>query len=214
MRVVFLEDVQGVALGGEIKEVKRGFARNYLIPQKLAIPATKDALQRIDRLAQKSEDIRLSKLSDMKELAIAIDGQQIAVAMRAGASGGLYGSVTSSIIADQLSEIIKREIDRQTVLMPEAIRKTGKHSVKIRLHSDVIATISLIVYPMDSTLDEFLTELESEATTEIDRPSKDVGSEQEDLNTNNSNENQLPQSGDESEEQTDSQPDEQNKDSS
>ena len=67
---------------------------------------------------------------------------------------------------------------------------------------------------MDSTLDEFLTELESEATTEIDRPSKDVGSEQEDLNTNNSNENQLPQSGDESEEQTDSQPDEQNKDSS
>ena len=107
MRVVFLEDVQGVALGGEIKEVKRGFARNYLIPQKLAIPATKDALQRIDRLAQKSEDIRLSKLSDMKELAIAIDGQQIAVAMRAGASGGLYGSVTSSIIVITKRETIK-----------------------------------------------------------------------------------------------------------
>lgn len=211
MRVVFLEDVQGVALGGEVKEVKRGFARNYLIPQNLAIPATKDALQGINRLAQKAEDIRLSKLSDMKELGLAINDQQISVAMRAGARGSLYGSVTSTIVADKLSEITEREIEKQTILMPEAIRQTGKHSVKIRLHSEVVATISLIVYPMDSTLEDFLTDLDNEESTE-NPTTKDVESEQqENLNTNNSQDNQPSKSGDESEEQTDSSTDEENK---
>ena len=59
MKVVFLEDVEGVAQGGEVKEVKRGFARNYLIPQRLAMPATRDSLQRIDRLKKQAEERRL-----------------------------------------------------------------------------------------------------------------------------------------------------------
>ena len=68
MRVVFLEDVAGVAQGGEIKEVKNGFARNYLIPKRLAVLATQDSLQRVERLKHRAEDTRLQKLTDMKAL--------------------------------------------------------------------------------------------------------------------------------------------------
>ena len=59
MKVVFLQDVEGVANGGDVKEVKRGFARNYLVPKSLAIPATKDALQRIERLTHQADENRV-----------------------------------------------------------------------------------------------------------------------------------------------------------
>ena len=62
MRVVFLEDVAGVAQGGDVKEVKNGFARNYLIPQNLAVPATHNALQRIKRLSREADSVRLKQL--------------------------------------------------------------------------------------------------------------------------------------------------------
>ena len=98
MKVVFLEDVEGVAQGGEVKEVKRGFARNYLIPQRLAMPATRDSLQRIDRLKKQAEERRLRTISDMKQLAEELGGKRVDVPMRAGAGGRLYGSVTNAIV--------------------------------------------------------------------------------------------------------------------
>ena len=87
MRVVFLEDVEGVARGGDVREVKNGFARNYLIPKNLAEPATHNALQRIGRLKVQADGVRLKTLSDMKALAEDLDGSKVAVEMRAGAGG-------------------------------------------------------------------------------------------------------------------------------
>ena len=99
MRVVFLEDVAGVAQGGEVKEVKNGFARNYLIPKSLAVPATHNALQRVERLARQAEVDRLRRIEDTKALAAELDGVRVDVEMRAGASGRLFGSVTSQIVS-------------------------------------------------------------------------------------------------------------------
>ena len=168
MRVVFLEDVEGVAQGGQIKEVKRGFARNYLIPKNLATPATKDAVQRIEKLGKKAEDQRLKNLADMKALGEEVDAHQIPIEMRAGASGRLYGSVTTAIVADKLSEMTAREIERRTVLMPDSIRQTGRHDLQVRLHPDVAATVTLIVYPMGSTVEEFLETLEAAEAKEAE----------------------------------------------
>ena len=168
MRVVFLEDVEGVAQGGQIKEVKRGFARNYLIPKNLATPATKDAVQRIEKLGKKAEDQRLKNLADMKALGEEVDAHQIPIEMRAGASGRLYGSVTTAIVADKLSEMTAREIERRTVLMPDSIRQTGRHDLQVRLHPDVAATVTLIVYPMGSTVEEFLEALEAAEAKEAE----------------------------------------------
>ncbi len=163
MRVVFLDDVPGVALGGEVKEVKNGFARNYLIPQKLAAAATRDALQRVAKLGNQAEVKRLKTLQDMKALSEVLDGVRVDVDMRAGASGRLYGSVTNAIVAEKLAELTDREIDRRTIELAEPIRELGTFELNVRLHPEVIATVNLLVYPSGSEPDEFLTSWLEEA---------------------------------------------------
>ena len=146
MRVVFLEDVPGVAHGGEVKEVKNGFARNYLIPQNLATPATHNALQAVEGLKRVAGVVRVRQLANMKALAEELDGKQIEIEMRAGPGGRLYGSVTNIMIAEELSRLIGRELDRRTVRVPEAIRDVGIFDLKVALHPEVEAEVKVLVY--------------------------------------------------------------------
>jgi large subunit ribosomal protein L9 len=150
MKVVFLEDVEGVALGGEIKEVKNGFARNYLIPQELAAPATHNNLQKITKLSRKAETERIQKLDDMKQLSEAIDGTEILIEMRAGSNDRLYGSVTGTMVADALNDITGQSIERRLVQLDNPIRELGSFDVPIRLHADVNATIKVTVTSGDA----------------------------------------------------------------
>ena len=175
MRVVFLEDVAGVAQGGEVKEVKNGFARNYLIPKSLAVPATHDALQRVERLAKQAEVDRLRRIEDTKALAAELDGVRVDIEMRAGAGGRLFGSVTSQIVAAELSRITGREIDRRTVEIAEPIRELGTFDVTVRLMSEIEAGIKVLVYaagtdPSDIEEDSGQTEEE----TSSDDPSEEA----------------------------------------
>ena len=160
MKVVFLEDVEGVAQGGEVKDVKRGFARNYLIPQRLAMPATRDSLQRIDRLKKQAEERRLRTIRDMRALAEELRGKRVDVPMRAGAGGRLYGSVTNAIVADALSELLDREVERRNVQIPESIREVGTFEVRVHLYADIDAEVEVLVHPMEMEPDEFLRQLE------------------------------------------------------
>ena len=160
MKVVFLEDVEGVAQGGEVKEVKRGFARNYLIPQRLAMPATRDSLQRIDRLKNQAEERRLRTIRDMRQLAEELSGKRVDVPMRAGAGGRLYGSVTNAIVADALSDLLEREIERRDVQIPESIREVGTFDVRVHLYANIDAQVEVLVHPMEIDPEEFLRQLE------------------------------------------------------
>ena len=162
MRVVFLQDVAGVAQGGDVKEVKNGFARNYLIPKNFAVPATHNALQRVRQYAEQAERARLRLLEDMRELSETLNGTRIDVEMRAGASGQLYGSVTNAIIADKLSEMSDREIDRRGIEIAEPIRQLGSFDVTIRLHPEVQAQIDVLVYPTGTTAEAWLQSLEEQ----------------------------------------------------
>lgn len=169
MKVVFLEDVPGVAQGGDIKEVKNGFARNYLIPKSLATPATHNAVQRVQKLQSQAQVARVKRLEDMKELAAEFDGSQINVEMRAGSSGRLYGSVTNAMIADKIAELTEREIDRRVVQLDEPIRELGSYDLTLRLHAEVEAGVSVLVYPTGVTPEEFIESLtppEEEETEE------------------------------------------------
>jgi large subunit ribosomal protein L9 len=159
MRVVFLEDVPGVAQGGDVKEVKNGFARNYLIPKNLATPATHNALQRIAKLQRSAEVTRVRRLEDMKDLAAELDGAQISVEMRAGSTGRLYGSVTAAIIAARLAELTEKEIDRRSVTLNEPIRDLGEFDLTLDLHPDVRAGVSVLVYPTGTTAEDFAESL-------------------------------------------------------
>ena len=159
MRVVFLEDVPGVAQGGDIKEVKNGFARNYLIPKSLATPATHNAVQRVTKLQNQAQVNRVKRLEDMKQLAAEFDGSQISVEMRAGSAGRLYGSVTNAIIAERLAELTEREIDRRVVELDEPIRELGVYDLTVKLHPEVEAGISVLVYPTGMTAKEYAESL-------------------------------------------------------
>ena len=147
MRVVFLKDVEGVALGGDVKEVKNGFARNYLIPKQLAMPASHNSLKRVERLSQLAESERLKHLADMKALAEELNGKRVDVEMRAGATGRLYGSVNAAVLTAELSTITDRDIDRRVVQLPEPIREVGVYDVSLQLHTDVDVVIQVVVYP-------------------------------------------------------------------
>ena len=162
MRVVFLQDVAGVAQGGDVKEVKNGFARNYLIPKRFAVPATHNALQRVSQYAEQAERTRLKLLEDMRELSATLNGARIDVEMRAGASGQLYGSVTNAIIAEKLGDITDREIDRRSIEIESPIRQLGNFDVTVRLHPEVQAQIDVLVHPTGIDPDQWLESLAQE----------------------------------------------------
>jgi large subunit ribosomal protein L9 len=160
MRVVFLEDVPGVAHGGDVKEVKNGFARNYLIPKSLATPANHNALQRIESLRKQAESGRIKAISDMRALASELDGTQVNIPMRSGANGRLYGSVTNVMIADELASITEKEIDRRLVEIADPIRALGMFDVTLHLHADVDATIKVLVHPAGTDPEAYLASLQ------------------------------------------------------
>ena len=169
MKVVFLEDVEGVALGGDVKEVKNGFARNYLIPQGLAAPATHNNVQKITKLSRQAESERIQRLDDMKQLSEAIDGTEIIIEMRAGSNDRLYGSVTGTMVADALNEITGQSIERRLVPLDNPIRELGSFDVPIRLHSDV-TTIVKVKITADGNIEE---DSELEESTEPSTISED-----------------------------------------
>ena len=198
MRVVFIEDVEGVALGGEVKEVKNGFARNYLIPKNLAAPATHNNLQRIHKLTKNAAVTRAYKFDEMKNLAGNLDGSEIAIEMRAGANNRLYGSVTGIMVADALAEETGIPIERRLVQLDDPIREVGTYEVPLRLFADVSASIKVTVYatgtdpfemvaekddePEDAAQDDIDQGLdEEENTNSIEVSGESSGTEEEEL---------------------------------
>ena len=171
MRVVFIEDVEGVAFGGEVKEVKNGFARNYLIPKNLAAPATHNNLQRIHKLTKNAAVTRAHRLDEMKNLAGNLDGSEITIEMRAGANNRLYGSVTGTMVADALAEKTGIPIERRLVQLDDPIREVGTYEVPLRLYAEINASIKVIVYATGTAPFEMVAEEEDSSEDNPDQGS-------------------------------------------
>ena len=144
-QVVFLADVPPKYMAGEIRAVSGGFARNYLIPQGLAAPATSEQLKRIEKIKKVAEVKRFKEASDLKGVAQKLEGLSITLKGRAGEGGHLYGSITNIAIADALTEAVGQEIDRRTITLPEPIRALGTFEVPVRLHMDLNPMVTVIV---------------------------------------------------------------------
>ena len=201
MKVLFLEDVEGVAHGGDVKEVKRGFAKNYLLPKNIAVIATKTSLERIPKLKVEADKNRIQRLNDMKELASEIDGMRVNLPMRSGPTGKLYVSVTNNMIASELSSISSKDIQRRMIILPESIRQLGLFEISLNLIQEVQANISLLVHPEDVDPTEFeeslsknqdesetstdTTEEPGETTIDSDSDSEVIASEDEQNTTEN-----------------------------
>ena len=145
MKVLFLQDVRPTAMAGDVKEVKNGYGRNYLIPNKLAVLATRDELQRADKLRKAAEDRRLKEAQDWQEIASSLAESPIEVEVRTGPTGRLYGSVTSTMIAEKIAEIIDREVNRRNIRIPAPIRTTGLYTVEAKFAGGVDANLKVSV---------------------------------------------------------------------
>lgn len=171
MKVVFFEEVEGTAQVGEVREVKNGFARNYLLPRGIAGPPTKNNLMRAERLA-KADAIRQGKLDAVASpVAAAIDGQALVFEARVGQQGRLFGSVTARDIAERLTEIARKAapdatVDHRQVQLPQSLRELGTQTVPVRLTRNVHAEVTVEVQADEDSLDvgisEYVAELEAE----------------------------------------------------
>ena len=170
MKVIFLEDVAGTADAGEVKNVKNGFARNFLLPQKLAAPATADQLQRINAIEKAAHTKRLKYSEEWSKVAAEMSGMNVPIIVRVGPTGRLFGAVTGRHIAEKLSELAERAVDHRQVLLGEAIHEPGDYQVTIRLYRDVEADITVSVFPEGYVAPEEGAEDEAEdavATAEV-----------------------------------------------
>ena len=143
MEVIFLEDVANVANAGDIRKVADGFARNYLIPRKLASIATKETLKHAERLKETARVKRIRETEHLELLAMELDGASIAVSAKMAPTGRFYGAISPAIIAQALTANTGREIDRRLIEVIDAIREPGEYEIILKLAPDISATINI-----------------------------------------------------------------------
>ena len=143
MQVIFLQDVPNQAHAGEIKRVADGYARNYLIPKNLAKVATPEILKRTHKIKAAGDDQRLRETQQMEELAQLLDNTMITVSARVTPVGRYYGAINNTRIAEELTAILGRDIERRIVDVVEPIREPGEYEVILRLSADINATIHI-----------------------------------------------------------------------
>jgi large subunit ribosomal protein L9 len=154
VKVTFLEDVPNIARVGQTRVVADGFARNYLLPRKLAVVADSPAATAAQGKLKKKLKTREIEEAEMKVLAAKIEGTALTIRAKVGEKDKLYGSVTGADIAASLSEAIGREIDKKTVELAEPIRQTGAYPITLRLGHEITASISVKVVSEEATDEE------------------------------------------------------------
>jgi large subunit ribosomal protein L9 len=144
MEVILREHVDNVGRRGEVVKVADGYARNYLLPRKLALPATEANRKRIDRERKLFETREADEKRLAEALARRLDGVELVIARRVGETEALYGSVTASDIAAALAAR-QIEVDKRKVQLQEPIKRLGEYSVPIKLHRDVVSPVTVKV---------------------------------------------------------------------
>ena len=143
--VMLLKDIKRLGRAGDIKRVKDGYARNYLIPRGLAVVATKGAsAQARERLSAESRR-RETKLATDSSVAGVIDQVSLTFVVKAGETGTLYGSVTNADIAAKLEEQTGEAVDKRKVLLEQPIKELGTYPVKVKLEAELSPTITVVV---------------------------------------------------------------------
>ncbi len=145
MKVVFLQDVPNVARAGEIKEVASGYGRNFLIPQKLALPASSPAISLIEAQRKISTRNQQQTEAEVVEVANQLDGREVFLTAQAGAKDRLYGSITNADIAAELESATGLVIDKKKIELAKPIHQLGSYEVTIRLAKDVIPKIKVTI---------------------------------------------------------------------
>jgi len=145
MKVAFLENVPNVADAGEVKEVADGYARNYLIPKKLAVLADSKAANVVEAQLKKRARQQAQTETEMKELAKQLEGLEIVLQAKAGAKDRLYGSITNADVAEEIEKSAGIVVDKRKIELDEPIREVGSYEIAIKLTGDIVPKVKLTV---------------------------------------------------------------------
>ena len=147
MEVILLQDVDKVGLRGDVVSVARGFARNYLLPRRLAEQATPAKVAELQKRDQQRARHEAQTFEQAQELAQTLRDAELRFDVQAGPTGTLFGSVTATNVADALWESRKVRVDRRKIRLAEPIKRIGRYSIPIELFTDVEVEVRTLVVP-------------------------------------------------------------------
>jgi len=147
MKVILTTAVDPLGDKGDVVDVSDGYARNYLVPRKLAVKASSGALRQAESMRIAREEAERRSLDQAKELAETLAGTRVVVAARAGDSGNLFGSIGAADVAAAIVKFTGIEIDRRIIDIKEPIKEIGLHEVVLKPHSEVSVAVTLDVIP-------------------------------------------------------------------
>jgi large subunit ribosomal protein L9 len=142
---ILLKDVEQLGERGAVVDVSKGYLRNYLIPRKLAQPATRAAIEAAERRQKAAEEAATRAQERGEEQAALLNRTVLTIPQQAGEDGRLFGSVTSQDIVDAIREARDLKVDRRKVHLPEPIRHTGTYMVVVEVADEVTATVKTMV---------------------------------------------------------------------
>ena len=144
MEVVFTQDVPNKARAGEIRNVPDGYARNYLLPQGLAVMSTPEIRKRLHKIKTAGDEVRLRETKVLEELKEALDDTELTVHARITPTGRYYGAITNTHISMALAEMTGREVERRWIEVAEPIREPGEYDIILRFSTEITATIHVL----------------------------------------------------------------------
>ena len=173
MKILLLKDVYHLGHAGDVKKVADGYGRNYLLPQGYAVLATAGALKQADSIREKAAVVRTQLNSEMSAVSEKINNCWITFASKAGETGKLYGSITSQMVAEKISEKAGVEVDKRMIDI-QPIRTLGEHKAHVRLRIDIVPIVNILVHRegetpniggnADETAEETVAEAAAETT--------------------------------------------------
>ena len=143
MKLVLLQDVKNIGKKGALVDVADGYARNFLLPKKLATPATDGVMRSLDKEAADLKAKKLREKEQAQELAGKLESKPVQMHVRVGENGKFFGAITSSDIVDAVKKQFNHALDKKTVQLKDPLKTLGEHLVSAKIHPDVTAKLRL-----------------------------------------------------------------------
>ena len=147
MKVILTKDVTDLGHKGDIVDVADGYARNFLVPKKMAVHATEGALRQAQAMAKAREEAVRRAREEADQLAGSLMGARVVMAARAGDEGKLFGSIGAADVAEAIKKFTGFEVDRKIVLVPQPIKDIGLHEITLQPHPEVEFQVTVDVIP-------------------------------------------------------------------
>ena len=147
MQIILLQDVDKLGLRGEVVEVARGYARNYLLPRRLAETATPAKVRELEKREAQRARHEARSSDQAREVAAKLGTLELRFDVKAGPTGVLFGSVTPTDIADEIWSTSKVRVDRRKIDLPDSIKRVGRYTIPIAIFEDVTAEVRTLVIP-------------------------------------------------------------------